>query len=334
MTADPQQRVRQFAINCTNISESDFTSSLVIGECETQTRLAASIRPFLTQSLSDASKRAYRADMRHFEASGRSVPCSPERLAAYLAEMAATHAVATIQRRIAGIAKAHRTAGFPDPTKSEIVQATLRGIKRTLGIAQREAAALQRDDLFSALASIGNRPIDVRDKALLLIGFAGAFRRSELVGLDCADIVHVRQGIVIHLRRSKTDQMGQGRKIAIPHGRTRWCPVQHLTDWLTAAGIDGGPIFRPINRHGHVAPDRLSGEAVSNIVKQRIAVAGFDPDAYSGHSLRAGLATSAAMAGASMWKIRRQTGHASDAMLVRYIRDGDMFTDNAAGAVL
>lgn len=334
MTFDLQRRVRQFAINCANSSESDFTSGVVIGEYEAQTGLGASIRPFLTQSLSDGSKRAYRADMRHFEASGRSIPCSPEGLAAYLADMAATHAVATIQRRIAGIAKAHRTAGFPDPTKSEIVQATLRGIRRTLGMAQREAAALQRDDLFAALAAMGNRPIDVRDKALLLVGFAGAFRRSELVGLDCADVEHVRQGIVIHLLRSKTDQMGQGRKIAIPNGRTRWCPVQHLNDWLAAAGIDDGPIFRPINRHGHIAPERLSGEAVSNIVKRRIRAAGFDPDAYSGHSLRAGLATSAAMAGASMWKIRQQTGHASDAMLGRYIRDGMLFSDNAAGFVL
>lgn len=157
--------------------------------------------PSSPKSISDGSKRAYRADMRHFEASGRSIPCSPESLAAYLADMAATHAMATIQRRIAGIAKAHRAAGFPDPTKSEIVKATLRGIRRTLGMAQREAAALQRDDLFAALAVMGNRSIDVRDKALLLIGFAGAFRRSELVGLDCADIEHVRQGIVIHLRR-------------------------------------------------------------------------------------------------------------------------------------
>lgn len=334
MTVDPQQRIRQFAINCTNSSEGDFTSGLIIGEYEAQTGLAASIRPFLTQSLSDASKRAYRADMRHFEASGRSIPCSPESVAAYLADMAATHAVATIQRRVAGIAKAHRAAGFPDPTKSEIAKATLRGIRRTLGMAQREAAALQRDDLFSALASMGSRSIDVRDKALLLIGFAGAFRRSELVGLDCADIEHVRQGIVIHLRRSKTDQMGQGRKIAIPHGRTRWCPVQHLTDWLDHAGIEQGPIYRRIDRHGHIAADRLSGEAVSIIVKKRVEAAGFNPDAYSGHSLRAGLATSAAMAGASMWKIRQQTGHASDAMLTRYIRDGDMFADNAAGAVL
>jgi len=210
----------------------------------------------------------------------------------------------------------------------------MRGIRRIKGIAQREAQALQRDDLFAVLERMGDRPIDIRDKALLLIGFAAAFRRSELVGLNCDDIEHVRQGIVLHLRRSKTDQVGQGRKIAIPFGRTRWCPIQHLTDWLAHAGIEQGPIFRSVNRHGHISVHGLSGEAVATIVKKRVKGAGFDPAAFSGHSLRAGFATSAAMAGASPFKIRHQTGHASDAMLARYIRDGDMFTDNATATVL
>jgi integrase len=167
-----------------------------------------------------------------------------------------------------------------------------------------------------------------------LIGFAGAFRRSELVGFDYGDVEAVGRGIVLHLRRSKTDQTGQGRKIAIPHGRTRWCPVRHLADWLAHAGIEQGPIFRSIDRHGHISPDRLSGDAVATIMKKRVEAAGFNPATFSGHSLRAGLATSAAMAGASSWKIRQQTGHKSDTMLARYIRDGDMFTDNAASAVL
>ena len=210
----------------------------------------------------------------------------------------------------------------------------MQGIRRLKGVAQREAKALQRDDLFAVLSQMGKRRIDIRDKALLLIGFAGAFRRSELVGLDREDVEYVRQGIVIRLRRSKTDQLSSGRKIAIPFGRTRWCPVQHLNDWLAHSDIEEGPLFRSIDRHGHIAVQRLSGKAVSIIVKRRAEAAGFDSEPYSGHSLRAGLATSAAMAGASMWKIRQQTGHASDAMLTRYIRNGDMFTDNAAGSVL
>jgi integrase len=175
---------------------------------------------------------------------------------------------------------------------------------------------------------------DVRDRALLLIGFAGGFRRSELVGLDYGDVQHVRQGIIVRLQRSKTDQLGAGRKIGIPYGRSRHCPVKLLDQWLTRSGITEGRLFRGLNRHGHLLAGQLSGEAVSLIIKERAAAAGFDPSGYSGHSLRAGFATSAAQAGGSSWKIRQITGHASDAMLSRYIRDGELFTDNAAGALL
>jgi integrase len=210
----------------------------------------------------------------------------------------------------------------------------MRGFRRVVGTAQREAKPILREDLFQMLEPMGDGPKDLRDKALLLLGFAGAFRRSELVGLDVADFEHVRQGIIVLLRRSKTDQEGRGRKIGIPHGRTRWCPVRSLMDWIEHAGIESGPVFRPVNRHGQVANQRMSGEAVSIIVKDRAEVAGFDPAAFSGHSLRAGLATSAAMAGVSTLSIRRTTGHASDAMLARYVRIGDIFTDNAAAAIL
>ena len=164
-----------------------------------------------------------------------------------------------------------------------------------------------------------------RDRALLLLGLASGLRRSELVAIDRQDVEPVRQGIIIHLRRSKTDQDGAGRKIGIPHGRTRWCPVAALDTWLAALGISDGAIFRSVDRHGRVPDGRLSGEAVSLVVRERVAEAGLDPARYSGHSLRAGLATSAAQADVSTWKIRAQTGHASDVMLGRYIRDGSAF---------
>jgi len=181
---------------------------------------------------------------------------------------------------------------------------------------------------------VGDGLKDIRDRALLLIGFAGALRRSELAGLDVGDIERVRQGIVLTLRRSKTDQDRQGRKIGIPFGRTRWCPVLAFDAWLAASGITAGAIFRPVDRHGHIQEARLSGEAVSLVVRERTAAAGLDPSPYSGHSLRAGLATSAAQAGVPTWRIKAQTRHASDAMLNRYIREGELFTDNAAGALL
>lgn len=325
------------AINCTHYSAINCKVDLDGGLSASghlARNVSALVADLIRDSLSENTRRAYHFDLAHFEAWGGGIPASPERIAHYLADLASTYAPATISRRLAALSKAHRARGLDDPTKAEIVKSTLRGIKRTLGTAQREAKPILKDDLFSMLERMDDSTKDQRDKALLLIGFAAALRRSELVGLDVADIEHVRQGIVITLRRSKTDQIGAGRKIGIPFGRRRWCPVKHLTAWLDHAGITEGPIFRSVGRGGHISPHRLSTEAVSILVKQHAQSARFDPDAYSGHSLRAGLATSAAMVGASTLSIRRTTGHASDAMLARYVRIGDIFMDNAAGAVL
>jgi integrase len=285
-------------------------------------------------SIAENTRRAYRSDFAHFATWGGEMPADPAVVASYLAAHAETLSVATLVRRAATISKAHGAKGLPNPCRSEIVRATLRGIKRTRGIAQRQAKPLLREDLFRVLDAMGEGVKDARDRALLLIGFAGGFRRSELVGLDFADVERVRQGMVILLRHSKTDQEGAGRKVGLPFGRTRHCPILALEGWLAVSGIDDGPIFRPVDRHGHVAAERLSGEAVSLVIKERAATAGIDPTGFSGHSLRAGFATSAVQAGVSTLKIRAQTGHASDAMLGRYIRDGELFVGNAAGALL
>jgi integrase len=298
-------------------------------------RLQDRVAALIESSISDNTRRAYQSDLAHFEAWGGQLPASPAIVASYLAAHAQTLSVATLVRRMATISKAHEARGLPNPCRSEIVRATLRGVKRTRGIAQKEARPLLREDLFRVLDAIGAGVKDTRDRALLLIGFAGGFRRSELVGLDFADIERVRQGMVILLRHSKTDQEGAGRKIGIPYGRTRHCPVFALDRWLAVSGIESGPVFRPVNRHGRVATELLlSGEGVSLVVKERLAAAGMNPAGFSGHSLRAGFATSAAQAGVSSFKIRAQTGHASDAMLSRYIRDNEMFLDNAVGALL
>jgi integrase len=210
----------------------------------------------------------------------------------------------------------------------------MRGVRREHGTAQRQAAPLLREDLFAVLGAMGDRLKDLRDRALLLIGFAGGLRRSELAAIDLIDFERVREGIVLILRRSKTDQDGVGRKIGIPFGRTIHCPVRALEEWLSAARIESGPVFRPVDRHGRVSTSRLSGEAVSLMLRDRMAGAGFDPSGYSGHTLRAGFATSATRAGVSTLKIRQQTGHASDAMLSRYVREGELFRGNAAGFLL
>lgn len=296
--------------------------------------LPDTVARFVNDSLAHNTRRAYLSDLAEFERWGGSVPASPEMVAAYLAARADTLAVASLVRHLASISKAHEARGLPNPTRSELVHSTLRGIKRTRGCAQREAKPLLRDDLLLVLDAMGEGLKDMRDRALLLIGFAGALRRSELIGLDLGDIEHVRQGIILSLRRSKTDQDGQGRKIGIPFGLSRWCPVAALDAWLTASGIVEGAIFRPIDRHGRIHAARLSGEAVSLVIRERVAAVGLEPTPYSGHSLRAGLATSAAQAGVPAWRIKAQTRHASDAMLARYIRQGELFTDNAAGVLL
>ena len=289
---------------------------------------------YVRESLSVNTRRAYLADLAQFAAWGGSIPSSPEQIASYLAEHAGLLSVATLIRRLSAITRAHEARGLPSPVATELVRATVRGIKRRWGCAQDQAKPLLKEDLFQVLDSMGTEAKDARDRALLLLGFAGGFRRSEIVGLDVADIENSRQGLIVNLRRSKTDQEGAGRKLGVPYGRTRFCPVLAVERWLKISGITSGAIFRPINRHGQVAPGRLSGDAVSVIIKERAAAAGYEPGDYSGHSLRSGFVTSAAMAGVASWRIRRQTGHTNDLTLDRYIRSAEMFADNAAGALL
>ena len=238
--------------------------------------------------------------------------------------------MATLARRIVAIRRAHVLAGLPDPTKTELVRLTFRGIRRLHGRPQRRVAPLKIEQLAEIVSRLGSATRDLRDRALLLVGFAGAFRRSELIAVDCKWIEQREQGIVITLPRSKTDQEGRGRDVAIPRIGGPICPVAALNSWLAASGIANGPLFRPVSKAGRVLGNPLSASAVATIVKQRVAQIGLDPARYSGHSLRAGFATSAAAAGLPVWKIKGQTGHVSDAVLSRYIRETDIFMGMAA----
>jgi site-specific recombinase XerD len=312
-TSDTSSPSLEFAINCTN------------EDC---------VRDLIEHSVSDNTRIAYESDLKHFTAWGGNLPASPAMIASYIAAQAQVFAVATITRRVATLSKAHQAMGEENPCQAALVKATLRGLRRKQGTAQKQAKPLLKEELFAVLNQLGESIKDVRDRALLVLGFAGGFRRSELVGLDVADIEVVRQGIIITLRRSKTDQEGAGRKIGIPHGRTKHCPVVAVTTWLERSKITQGAVFCPVTRYGHLQPVRLSGDAVSDLIRERIAAIGMNPEGYSGHSLRAGFATSAAQAGVSTLKIRAQTGHASDAMLSRYVHDGELFLGNAAGVML
>jgi len=295
------------------------------------------VRDFIRASKAESTIRGYRADWRNFcgwcETNHLGpLPASPEVVASYIAECAGRLKVGSIQRRLNAIAEAHKAVGVDSPTHHAMVTNTMKGIRRTKGTASAQKAPTLTDDIRAMIDATDAGIIGNRDRALVLLGFAGAFRRSELVGLNVDDCAFGKDGLTVTLRRSKTDQDGQGRKIGIPYGSNpETCPVRVLQGWLEQAGTSSGPLFRSINRHGQVRAGRLSGIDVSRVVKKLAKRAGLDAAKYAGHSLRAGHATSAAIAGASERSIMNQTGHRSVQMVRRYIRDGSLFRENSAG---
>ena len=289
------------------------------------------LQPYIEEATSPATRKAYKNVLRHFKDWGGILPATVEMVADYLAAHAETLTPATLQKHLAALSRAHDTVGLPNPVKTELVRLTLRGIRRKRGTAQRQVKALVKEDILHILSGMEDSVKATRDAALLLAGFAGAFRRSELVALNVEDLEFVPQGVLINLKRSKTDQEGQGRRIAIPYGRGHVCPVRSLREWIAAAGLVAGPLFRRIGKGGQVRPSRLTDQSVALIIKERAEAVGLRANDLSGHSLRAGLATSSAQHGVRVDKIRQQTGHASDTMLARYIRDGNIWTENAAG---
>jgi integrase len=294
-------------------------------------------REFARRSKAENTLRGYRADWRNFcawcEAHGlRALPAGPDIVAAYIAECACRLKVGSIQRRLNAIAEAHKALGAESPTSAGIVRATLKGIRRTLGTAATQKAPALTPDVRAMVEAADAGLIGARDRALILLGFAGAFRRSELVGLAVEDCAFSKDGLTITPRRSKTDQDGLGRKVGIPFGSNpETCPVRVLQAWIEEAAIVAGPLFRSINRHGRVQAGHLAAIDVARIVKKLAVRAGLDPAKYAGHSLRAGHATAAAIAGASERSIMSQTGHRSVQMVRRYIREGSLFRENSAG---
>lgn len=292
---------------------------------------SADVRHYVENSLSKNTRKAYRADLEHFISAGGIIPASPETVADYLSRHAGLLAISTLQRRLVSISKAHTMQGHPDPVKTDLVRLTFRGIRRTHVRQQKQAAALLKDDLLTILRQMPDTPKGIRDKALLIVGFAGGLRRSEIVGLDIGDIEFVQKGMTVALRQSKTDRLREGRVIAVPFGRTDVCAVKILKDWLALLPDESGPVFRPVAKGGHIGGQRLSDHAVSDMVKFYAKKIGLDAATFSGHSIRAGLVSSCAQAGIASWIIRRTTGHRSEEMLQRYIRPVEAFSYNAAG---
>jgi len=260
------------------------------------------------------------------------LPSSSNTVAAYIAECAGHLKPGSIQRKLNAISEAHKAAGLDSPTHAAIVRNTLKGIRRTLRTTPTQKVPALTDDIRAMVDATDAGIIGARDRALILLGFAGAFRRSELVGLDIEDCAFGKEGLTVTLRRSKTDQDGLGRKIGIPYGSNpETCPVRTVQAWAQQASINIGPLFRSINRYGKVHARRLSAIDVARVVKKLAERVGLDTSKYAGHSLRAGHATAAAIAGASERSIMRQTGHRSIQMVRQYIRDGSLFRENSAG---
>ena len=321
-------------------------SLLVIPPPDTGLQLAKldeTARNYAKASKADATKRAYASQMAAFAkwCAVRGVPCLPAdplQVAGYLAERASGGtSVATLAQGLTALSRAHVSNGHPSPRLDPVLREVWAGICRTEGERpKREARALPVDDLrrMSRTAKSVGKLAGARDRALLLLGFAGGFRRSELVGLDVADLRDDSDGLVVTLRRTKTDQVGKGREVGIPYGSDPvTCPVRAVREWLASAGVISGPVFRPVRKGGQVATGRLTDRSVSRVIKRAAKRARVPVTGLSGHSLRAGLVTAASKAGKSTRAIQDHTGHKSAAMVARYIRSATIFDDCAAAGI-
>lgn len=306
-------------------------------------------------SLSDKSKRslseiksentinAYESDWNDFCDWCRfkhqsSFPAAPETIINYINDLADNARISTIRRRISAISENFNAAGMYDdsnPCRSWIVREALIGISRRIGGIQKGKTPIYWEELERIVALLDPKKlIDLRDKAILLIGFMGAFRRSELASLQMNGIAHFPQGIIVTIFRSKTDQEGEGQKIGIPYIKDKnMCAVTALDQWLDKSGIHDGPLFRSILKNGKVSSRQISDKSINLIVKQHAAQIGLPPENYGGHSLRHGFATYAAMNGIEERLIMKQTRHRSVEMVRHYINEADLFINNPVSKI-
>ena len=302
--------------------------------------LAARAAEFARSSRSAATERAYRSDWTDFsgwcERAGLSpLPAAPATVGAYLSARTGELKVATLHRRLAAITAAHRMAGLGLDGGHPAIARVLAGIRRAYGTRQQAKTAILTEDLRRVVRALPTTLAGIRDKAVLLVGFAGAFRRSELAALDLGDISLSNAGLTITIRRSKTDQEGAGRQVGIPRARKTsvTCPVAALESWLNERTelTNSDALFLGVF-HGRLM-GRLSGQAIAEIVKRAVNRVGFDPSKFAGHSLRSGFATSAARGGADLAFIMQQTGHKSADVARVYVQAGNLLQNPASRAV-
>jgi len=275
--------------------------------------------------------RAYQSDFKDFSAfcakNGlSSMPTEPKILSLYLTYLSATSKFSTLKRRIASISVIHKMKGHYLDTKHPIIMENLHGIKRVKGTNQSSKKPILINDLKLIINVIGEKNQSekrkIRDRTIILIGFSGGFRRSELVNIEYEDVEFVTEGVKIFVKRSKTDQSGEGMIKAIPHFiNSNYCPVKSLNEWFNKSGIKSGKIFD------------ISDKSVALIIKKYVSLAGLDANKYAGHSLRSGFATSTADAGAEERNIMAMTGHKTTQMVRRYIQEANLFKNNALNKI-
>jgi len=283
------------------------------------------------------TRKAYQSDMDQFRtwrAAQRpplqALPADPVTVALYLTALVEVRKPPTIRRRMDSISVVHQLAGFASPITDAAVQAVWKGIRRTQGTAPSKKKAARTKVIAALVAPLGAGLSDVRDRALLLMGFAGALRRSELVALDVRDVSEDDDGLIVTLHRSKADQEGRGEIRGLPYGsRPATCPVRAWRAWIAASDITDGAAFRAVSRHGLLSTTRLSDRAVANMIKRRASEAGLTGD-FAGHSLRVGFATEAYAQGTPELTIMRHGRWRSASVMRGYVEQGGVWTDNAA----
>ena len=279
---------------------------------------------YLLAARTKSTRAEYAKDLRYFIDAGGCIPASVDQIVSYVTMVAPKLAVATIERRLVGLHVAHLDQGFPSPVHDSRVKQLMQGVRRSLGVAQRQVKSIEKEillDMWSA-ANQANPIWAARTVALFAIGWAGAFRRSELVSLTWESVTWLDSGIEILLRSSKVDPAASGFTKFVPCAHGDRCPVKALKQWQDVCGCTTGFIFKAVGQSGRISEKPLTSHGVAQIVKRIIKKTGRDPDVFSAHSLRAGFVTAGTLASIPDYQLMQVTGHKSNATLQKYVRIG------------
>ena len=298
----------------------------------------------LRNSKANNTIRAYRSDFKDFgifcvKNGFKSLPTDPKVVSLYLTHLSIKEAkMSTLKRRLVSIAVLHKLKGHYLDTKHPIIIENLMGISRKKGNYQKGKKPILINQLKSIINVIDNTKFEeikkIRDKTIILIGFGGGFRRAELVSIDYEDLEFVPEGVKIIIKRSKTDQFGEGMTKGIPYFNNQtYCPVLHLKKWLKISKIKSDSIFRKFNKGSNLSNNRLTDQTIALIIKNYLSLAGIENKNYSGHSLRSGFATASAESGADERSIMAMTGHKTTQMVRRYIKEANLFKNNALNKI-